>query len=116
MPRVENSGENVLDWCASHRQARGTTYDVCSRCHQHLANQPHAFDKWLQPSGEGEPQGTDGWAGDVEHPAYAYVQTDCAVCGARLTSLDDRRSGDCCSTPEVARISHTARLRVTRPI
>jgi len=114
VPRIENMGENVQRWCEDRGCETGTTCDVCASCYGRLETDPHAFDARLAPRAPGEPRGLDGWGGDVEHAPYAYGAVDCAACGARLTTLDDRRSLDCCSTPERALASHCAVLDVRR--
>lgn len=88
MPRVENQGDNVTEWC--EREDEGSsTYDVCTRCHARLEADPFRFDDKLQPYGPKEPDGDEGWGGDVSHPPYDDEEYDCAVCGKRLTGKDD---------------------------
>ena len=93
MPRVENVGRNVDGWAKSSRGYASSTYDVCRGCNEQLADDPHAFDAHLQPYNPDEPQGVDGWAGDVSHPPYTEDECDgeyyCAVCSAALTDDDD---------------------------
>lgn len=90
MPRVENCGENVGDWCEETGEG-SSTYDVCRSCAADLSKNPHRYDNKLKPYGwAGEPAGTDGWANDgCEHPDYADEDYHCAVCDKRLTARDN---------------------------
>ena len=118
MPRVENLGDSVQDWCDNRHRDGGTTYDVCTACYRMLQADPHRFDWQLAPLEPGEPRGLDGWGGDVDHLPYAYSVAHCAVCGVPLTSVDDRRSLCCCSgeTPEAGlRVSPPRHPRAARP-
>jgi len=87
MPRVDNLGSNVHEWCESHRET-SSTHDVCMRCYKHLKSDPHFYDGELKPY-NGDPPGIDGWGGDVEHPAYEYDDYTCAVCERKLKESDD---------------------------
>ena len=107
-------GENVQTWCEGHGRESGTTYDVCAGCYARLEVDAHAFDQRLVPLNAGEPRGVEGWGGDVDHPPYAYASLRCGACGAPLTTLDDRRSLDCCSTEDAAIGCHMPRIGVTR--
>ena len=91
MPRVENLGPNVDDWYKNHNPdgAGTSTHDVCKNCHDDLKDDPHCADDELKPYHTNEPQGTDGWGGDVEHPPYEDDFYSCAVCGEQLTDNDD---------------------------
>jgi hypothetical protein len=114
MPRVVNSGENVVAWCEQHGHDGASVHDVCATCSGRLEIDAHAFDGRLVPTRAGEPVGDAGWTGDVDHPPYAYSPAASAVCGTRLTSLDDRRSVDCCSTRTAAVHAHVPCIDVTR--
>lgn len=88
MPRVENLGSNVDHW---HRE-RGdgsSTHDVCLGCHRKLVANPHVYDEVLKPYNTGEPQGEDGWGGDVEHPDYEHEDYSCVVCNKKLKMGDN---------------------------
>jgi len=85
MPRVANSGSNVDEWC--NRSGNGSsTHDLCKWCAGTLERNPHGLD--LRPY-NGDPVGTEGWSGDVDHPEYAECDYTCEVCGKKLTSRDD---------------------------
>jgi len=92
MPRLENVGPNVDQWYNTIARGDGSsTYDVCSRCAAALDKDPHAFDRSLVPYGYKEPQGQDGWAGDVSHPEYddQHPPYKCAVCRRALSDSHD---------------------------
>jgi DNA-directed RNA polymerase subunit RPC12/RpoP len=91
MPRVDNSGSNVHEWCESPDNKYGSgssTYDVCMRCYKHLKSDPHFYDEELKPY-NGDPLGIDGWGGDVVHPPYEDDDYICAVCKRKLKESDD---------------------------
>lgn len=88
--RVENLGKNVDEWYAKNRGDGSSTHDVCRGCANRLEKNPHAFDDKLKPY-NGDPQGDEGWGGDVDHPPYdddpgSYK---CAACGKKLTDGRD---------------------------
>lgn len=88
MPRVENMGENVTEWCEKTGDG-SSTFNLCTDCHDVLEDDPHAFDKKLKPYGDGEPEGDEGRGGDASHPSYDEDDYTCDVCGCKLTSDDD---------------------------
>lgn len=88
MPRVSNSGINVDLWYERVGEA-SSTHDVCKGCHQKLEKDPNRFNHILTPYQREEPQGVDGWEGDVDHPPYSECDYQCTVCGKKLTSRDD---------------------------
>lgn len=92
MPRVENLGPNVHAWCEETHEG-SSIRDVCTDCYADLQADPHAHDDELKPYGLGEPQGTEGWGGAVEHPPYEdelpYVVHRCDVCRVRLGEADN---------------------------
>lgn len=72
MPRVSNVGPSVDAW--SRRTHEGSSvYDLCDDCAGTILMHPHAFDRKLQPYGQGEPQGERGWEPGVAHPPYGPV-------------------------------------------
>jgi hypothetical protein len=85
MPRVENCGANVETWCESTGNG-SSTHDVCKACARLLERNPHSLR--LQPY-NGDPVGTDGWVGEIDHPEYAGEDYSCEGCGRKLTSRDD---------------------------
>lgn len=88
MPRVENLGENVDEYCK--RTGNGsTTHDLCTKCIKQLERDPHVFDDQLTPENHGEPIGVDGWNGSVDHPDYDGSGYLCAICGKELGDKDD---------------------------
>lgn len=87
MPRVENWGNNVTEFCEQSGEG-SSTYDLCNHCADVLNIDPHAYDDDLTPY-NGDPQGSKGWAAGCEHPPYADEDYCCAVCGDRLTARDD---------------------------
>lgn len=84
--RVENLGPEVDKWCEETGNG-SSTYDVCYDCHEELEMNPFAYDYKLVPYGNGEPVGSLGWGGDVDHPPYSdeLIKHECAVCGANLS-------------------------------
>ncbi len=86
--RVENLGANVSAWCKKTGEG-STTYDLCVTCHAELLNDPHSLDNDLTPQGPGEPQGEDGYGGDVEHPSYNDTEYNCTICGTVLMDKED---------------------------
>jgi hypothetical protein len=92
MPRVENVGNNVYEW--NERTGDGSSvHDVCQKCYKKLGKNPHVFDGTLRPYQFDEPQGTEGWQGDVEHPPYEdegwQSVVRCKVCQKKLTERDN---------------------------
>jgi len=83
--RVDNLGANVSAWHESPEAGGNgsSTYDVCSECCWDLEQDPHAHDDDLTPY-NGDPQGEDGWGGDVVHPPYDDGEYTCKVCGVPL--------------------------------
>ena len=80
------------------------TADVCRDCFSALGADPHMHDDDLSPLLGGgwqrkgmtygplyhaEPQGTDGWGGDVAHSDYEDDVYFCVLCGEALTGEDD---------------------------
>ena len=87
MPRVENCGENVSQWCEETGEG-SSTLDLCNFCARQLKHDPHVFGDNLQPY-NGDPVGTDGWFAGVEHPSYSGEGYGCDVCGETLSGRDD---------------------------
>jgi hypothetical protein len=89
--RVENLGANVSEWCLLTGEG-STTYDVCMGGIRELEDDPHCHDDLLAPQGMNtahgdEPQGVDGWGGDVIHPPYDEMDPRdriCAICACPL--------------------------------
>lgn len=88
MPRVENLGANVDEWNRIEDE-HSSTYDVCRHCYEDLETDPNAHNQDLVPYNNNEPQGEDGWGGDLFHPSYEEEDYECAVCGKHLTEDDD---------------------------
>lgn len=93
MPRVENLGPSVAKWHEGTREG-SSAHDVCQRCYKRLERDPHCLDDRLKPYNRGEPQGEDGWGGDVAHPPYddfahSYSPLYCIGCRAKLSGDDD---------------------------
>ena len=85
MPRVENNGDNVTEWCV--RTSNGsTTHDICNTCYKVVQKNPHAF---VLDCYNGDPLGNAGWWGEIEHPSYSECDYRCEVCKKRLTSKDN---------------------------
>lgn len=84
MPRYENTGSNVSDWCTETGEG-STTHDICAECAVDFERDSLADegDK-LELFGRGEPRGYGGWVGDVEHPHYDWTEYHCAICGREL--------------------------------
>jgi hypothetical protein len=91
MPRVENLGPNVDAWYRTNNPdgAGSSTHDVCAAHAELLEDAPHAFNQQLVPYHAREPQGEDGWGGDVAHPPYDDDDYRCAVCNHRLHDDED---------------------------
>lgn len=90
MPRVENLGPNVDAWYAKSGGDGTSTYDLCAECAGELDGSPHLFNDKLQPYQHNEPQGDDGWGGEVEHPPYDDGDDyRCTVCNRRLRDDKD---------------------------
>ena len=87
MPRIENMGKNVEEWCEKTGNG-SSTHDLCFPCSQRLEKNPHLFDKKLDTY-NGDPVGEDGWGGEVSHPPYEEMYYDCAVCNRRLDENDN---------------------------
>lgn len=81
--RVSNLGANVLVWSTQSEDAL-SNYDVCTGCFQKLEVNPHCFDNLLPPYHYEEPQGSDGWGGNIEHTNYSAYEHRCKVCGLLL--------------------------------
>ncbi len=84
MPRVENVGPEVDAYCEETYEG-SSVYDVCNDCASELESDPNMHNDKLQ-SYNGDPQGSEGWQGDCEHPEYSEEEYDCDVCGERLTN------------------------------
>jgi hypothetical protein len=87
MPRVENLGKNVDEWYEEYEEGT-STHDVCASCWADLQAVPDAYNDKLTPY-NGDPQGDEGWGGEVCHPSYNEDDYDCEVCGDHLTEDDD---------------------------
>ena len=88
MPRVENMGDNVTEWCTASGEG-SSTFDVCKGCAAKLETDPHRYDDELAVYGPHEPDGTDGRGGDCSAPDYDDEEYNCAVCDRRLTGRDN---------------------------
>jgi hypothetical protein len=85
MPRIENHGDNVTEWCL--RTSNGsTTHDLCNKCFKVVKKNPHEFSLDLY---NGDPLGEAGWLGEIEHPDYSGCDYKCAVCNKKLTYKDN---------------------------
>ena len=84
MPRIENLGPNVDEYCKTGNGS--STHDICAECAKDFEEPAHH--EKLQPY-NGDPQGTIGWAGDVWHPPYSEEDYKCAICDAPLTDEDN---------------------------
>jgi len=87
MPRIENMGENVSEFCEASGDG-SSTFDLCACCAEVLEDDPHAYDAELEPY-NGDPYGDDGYGGDCEHPDYDEEDYVCEICGDQLTALDN---------------------------
>lgn len=87
MPRIENNGDSVSEWC--ERTGNGSsTHDVCKPCYNRLEKNPHLFDSKLDRY-NGDPLGEEGWGGDVCHPPYEGEDYSCEICKRKLTERDN---------------------------
>lgn len=91
MPRVENMGEAVDEWC--NRTGNGSsTWDVCITCYEELdlENGTDLVNDKLEPY-NGDPDG-EMRGGNVEHPDFGddlCSDYRCMVCGKPLTEEDN---------------------------
>ena len=84
MPRIENHGDNVTEWCVETGSG-STTHDLCNSCYKGVEKNPHKkLDLY-----NGDPLGEAGWLGEIEHPNYSEDDYNCAVCHKRLTYKDN---------------------------
>lgn len=91
MPRIENSGDNVTDWCNTTGNG-SSTHDVCKSCYSKLANKGKDAAARLAKGlylYNGDPVGSDGWVGDIDHPPYEEEDYSCSSCGKKLTARDN---------------------------
>ena len=87
MPRIDNCGKNVADYCEKTGEG-SSTFDVCNECASELHHFPHAFDEFLPPY-NGDPLGDEGYFAGCEHPPYDECDYTCEICEAKLTAEDD---------------------------
>ena len=87
MPRVENLGPELDAFCRETGNG-SSTYDVCAECAEELRDDPHCHNDKLKPF-NGDPQGSEGWGGDVEHPPYDELDYTCVICNKPLTDEED---------------------------
>ena len=87
MPRIENIGKNVSDWCEESGEG-SSTIDICNGCAAHLESDPHVYDGILSTY-KGDPQGEDGWEAGCVHPDYEDENYICEICFEPLTRDDD---------------------------
>lgn len=94
MPRIENAGPAVDEWC-DRTGSGSSTFDLCNRCWLN--------DVWNEPAAQvvaeypdlapynGEPVGeTFEACGSESHPPYDDPDNySCAICGRTLTCKDD---------------------------
>ena len=85
MPRIENCGPNVDEFCRESGDG-SSTHDVCAFCAP--GDGEFITDKNLTPY-NGDPVGTDGWGGEVEHPCFEGEDYRCTICNAKLTEEDN---------------------------
>ena len=85
MPRVENNGANVTNWCLQTGNG-SSTHDVCNACYKSIQKNPHVSS--LKPY-NGDPLGDQGWWGEIEHPSYSGDDYTCEVCDKKLTYRDN---------------------------
>lgn len=87
MPRCDNDGENVNEFC--DRTGEGSsTFDLCKDCGEELENDPMAFVDDLKPY-NGDPVGDAGHGFGADHPPYEGEEYQCEVCDKRLTAKDN---------------------------
>lgn len=87
MPRIENIGDNVSEYC--ERTGEGSsTFDICTDCASHLETDPHVYDAILSPY-NGDPEGDEGYEAGCVHPDYDEEGYLCTFCYKPLTSIDD---------------------------
>lgn len=87
MPRIENIGDNVTEYC--ERTGEGSsTFDICTGCASHLETDPHVYDAILSPY-NGDPEGDGGYDEGCVHPDYDDEDYICEICYKALTSIDD---------------------------
>jgi hypothetical protein len=93
MPRIENTGDNVDEFC--QRTGNGSsTWDVCIECYEDYdledgSNLDEVNDKLVPYNGD--PDGVMR-GGSVEHPDYSDGFCDgyrCEICKAPLTEKDN---------------------------
>ena len=85
MPRLENSGTAVNDFC--ERTGEGSsTFDLCKGCAAYYRGNTTAG-AGLKLYHQGEPNGT--LEGDVEHPDYDDLDYKCEICDHLLTDRHD---------------------------
>lgn len=83
MPRVENRGANVEQWC--QRTGNGSsTHDLCRYCADDLDSL-----QLLPRYHTDEPLGDEGWGGNIEHPPYEDDDYICFICDTTLTEEDN---------------------------
>lgn len=88
MPRVENLGPSVDEFCG--RTGNGSsTWDVCASCYRlhDLEQGTTEVNHRLIPY-NGDPDGEER-GGNVDHPPYEDMDYRCELCGKHLTSKDD---------------------------
>lgn len=85
MPRLENCGPSVDKFCRETGNG-SSTHDVCRHCAP--ADGEFIKDKGLVPY-NGDPEGEEGWTGEVEHPCYSECDYRCVICKAKLTEDDN---------------------------
>ena len=85
MPRIENTGKNVTEYCQKTGNGSSTA-DLCNACYRKVDANPHAFDLDRY---NGDPKGDQGWWGEIEHPSYSGDDYRCGVCDKKLTYKDN---------------------------
>jgi len=87
MPRIENTGTNVAEYCEESGEG-SSTFDICNGCCTQLEYDPHVFDCILSPY-NGDPQGIDGYEVGGVHPDYEGERYTCETCFKPLTARDN---------------------------
>ena len=83
MPRIENSGTDVENWCESSGNA-SSTIDMCCGCAKDMENERFPY-----PAYNGDPIGVCSALESDSHPPYVECDYVCAICGDDLESCDD---------------------------
>jgi len=87
MPRVENTGDNVSQYCEESGEG-SSTFDICGGCEIDLIGDETCFVGILKPY-NGDPIGHDGHSSGADHPPYSECDYTCDVCNNPLKDEDN---------------------------